>query len=383
VTKPCSYKIELKLNGNVVYTMDWDSATGLFGRAFANTLCDTIEISFTNLYPVGTTYGVDCSNLTIEEYKQVYQITSTTNIVTWHSRYTGSAGLNWTYDAPSFTWSGTAHEEYGAVSPCVSGESYDIKVNHCYVYASLGKPKVGGGIEWTNFHLGVGISVGINEKGILVADFNCSYSLEDPTWVINLGAANYSFDVNKILTEMVGEWVWQYLTYAWAEVYNLWDSLSIPFSLFTTVGAPTNQINTIRLMTADDNWYDTIYCIKNTPVPQYVEAENAESMAKGIKFQERKLDGWSSKESALAFAKAFVNLLGEPAESYSKQMSMQTDINIGDMVDCDGTILPVYKINYDLKAGQMTVFVGRSVTDTLEWLKETSRKIEAIEKTIY
>jgi hypothetical protein len=53
------------------------------------------------------------------------------------------------------------------------------------------------------------------------------------------------------------------------------------------------------------------------------------------------------------------------------------------MVDCDGTILPVYKIVYDLNAGQMTVFVGRSVTDTLEWLKETSRKIDAIEKVIY
>jgi hypothetical protein len=62
---------------------------------------------------------------------------------------------------------------------------------------------------------------------------------------------------------------------------------------------------------------------------------------------------------------------------------MQTDINIGDMVDCDGTILPVYKIVYDLNAGQMMVFVGRSVTGTLEWLKETSRKIEAISKVIY
>lgn len=383
VTKLCSYKIELKLDGVVVSTMDWDSTTGYFGKAFANVLCDTIEISFTNLYPVGTTYGVNCSNLTIEEYKQIYEIISTMQKVLWHSRYAGSAGLNFTYDAPSLTWSGTAHEEYGAVSPLIEGEFYEIKVNHCYIYASLGKPKVGGGIEWTNFHLGVGISVGIDERGILVADFSCSYALEDPAWVINLGAASYSFDVNKVINDYVGEWVWEYFTYDWAEVYNLWDSLSIPFSQFTTVGTPTNQINTIRLITANDNWYDTIYFIKNTPVPQYVEAENIESMAKGIKFQERKLDGWSSKESALAFAKAFVNLFGEPAESYSKQMSMTTDISIGDMVDCDGTILPVYKISYDLKAGQMTVFVGRSVTDTIEWLKETSRKIEAIEKTIY
>jgi hypothetical protein len=383
VTKPCSYKIELKLNGVVVSTMDWDSATGYFGKAFANTLCDTIEISFTKLYPVGTTYGVDCSNLAIEEYIRIYEIISTTQKIIWHSRYTGSAHLNFTYDAPSLTWSGTSHEEYGAVSPLTEGEFYDIRINHCYIYASLGKPKVGGGMEWTNFHLGVGISVGVDERGILVADFSCSYSLEDPTWVINLGGAVYSFDVNKVINDYVGEWVWKYYTYAWAGVYNLWDSLSIPFSQFTTVGTPTNQVNTIRLIAADDNWYDTIYCIKNTPVPQYVEAENAESMAKGIKFQERKLDGWSSKESALAFAKAFVDLFGEPAESYSKQMSMTTDINIGDMVDCDGTILPVYKIAYDLNAGQMMVFVGRSVTDTLEWLKETSRKIEAIEKTIY
>jgi hypothetical protein len=385
VTEQCSYKIVLKLDGVIVYTMDWDSTTGLFGRALANTLCDTIEISFTNLYPVGTTYGVDCSNLTIEEYVQVYEVTSITQRVVWHSRETGSAHLNWTYDAPSLTWSGTAHEEYGAVPPIVplSGESYEIKINHCYIYASLGKPKVGGGIQWTNFHLGVGISVGIDERGILVADFSCEYSLADPTWVINLGAANYSFDVNRVFLDAIGEWVWKYTTYAWAEIYNLWDSLSIPFSLFANIGTPTNQVNTIRLLATGDNWYDTIYFVKNNPVPQWVEAENEESMAKGIKFQPRKTDGWSSKESALAFAKAFVKLFGEPAVNYSKQMSMQTDINIGDMVDCDGTILPVYKIVYDLNAGQMTIFVGRSVTDTLEWLKETSRKIEAIEKTIY
>ena len=161
------------------------------------------------------------------------------------------------------------------------------------------------------------------------------------------------------------------------------SDISIPFSQFIVVGSPTNQINTIRLIATTDNYYDTIYFVKNNPIPQYVEAENTESSAKGIKFQERKLDGWSSKESALAFAKAFVNLFGEPAESYSKQMSIKTDINIGDMVDCDGTILPVYKIVYDLNAGQMTIFVGRSVINTLEFLKEASKKIEALEKTIY
>jgi hypothetical protein len=60
-----------------------------------------------------------------------------------------------------------------------------------------------------------------------------------------------------------------------------------------------------------------------------------------------------------------------------------TDIEIGDMVTCDDNkILPVYKIAYDLNAGYKTIFIGRSTTNTLEFLKETSRKIEAVEKTI-
>ena len=381
MSQACSFKIELKLDGNIVATSDWLTTTGIFGYAFNNVLCDTILLSFTNLYPVGTSYGVNCLNLSIEEYKKIYQVTDIRQSQNWHERYTGSMGLSWVKNGLVYT--GTATTTFGSAPSLGGDESYSVQVNKCTSYASKATPAPGGGYTWKNFTISASLGVGVNSKGIIEASFGCSFVLDYEGQPFAIPAFSYSFDIYRILTVYTGVWVWIYETYVWQSTYNLWDDISIPFSQFTAVGTPTNQINTIRLIATTNNYYDTIYFIKNIPVPKYVEAENVESSARGIKFQERKTDGWSSKESALAFAKAFVNLFGDPAESYSKKMSMKTDINIGDMVDCDGTILPVYKISYDLKTGQMTVFVGRSVTDTLEFLKETSRKIEAIEKTIY
>ena len=378
VTQPCSFKVELKLSGAVVATQDWQSSTGLFGAIFNNVLCDTISISFTNLYPIGTSYGINCSNLLIEEYEQTYQQTGVSQTSNWSNRYTGTIKLNWTN--VGLNWTGTATKTFGNAPPLAADESYNFIVHKCSAYAFKMYPPPYPG---ESFDLIADLNVIINANGIIEATFNASFAQDNVSQVFAIPSFSYDFEVFRLTIVPTGQWVWTYINYQWDTTYNLWDSLSIPFSQFTTIGSPTNQINTIRLMAATDNYYDTICFVKNNPIPQYIEAENTESSAKGIKFQERKLDGWSSKESALAFATAFVDLFGDAAESYSKQMSMKTDINIGDMVDCDGTILPVYKIVYDLNAGQMTVFVGRSVTDTLEWLKETSRKIDAIEKVIY
>ena len=377
MTQACSVKIDLKLDGTVVATSDWKTTTGLFGYYFNNVLCDTIVLSFTNLYAVGTTYGVTCSNMTIEEYKESYLQTGVSTSANWHNRYSRTGvNLNWTHVGLVYT--GTLTFTLGSVPSLDTDESYSFQVNKCYSYAYRQNPPPGGESYYLYGNLNA-----IVKNGILEVTITSSMTLDNVSQTWAIPGFSFDFDFYRLITTTQGTYVWIYVNYAWLETYNLWDELSIPFSQFTTVGTPTNQVNTIRLIAATDNYYDTIYFIKNNPIPQYVEAENTESSAKGIKFQERKLDGWSSKESALAFAKAFVVLFGDAAESYSKQMSTQTDINIGDMMDCDGTILPVYKIVYDLNAGQMTVFVGRSVTDTLEWLKETSRKIDAIEKVIY
>ncbi|MGC8749208.1 MAG: hypothetical protein ACP5RR_10090, partial [Candidatus Kapaibacteriota bacterium] len=219
------------------------------------------------------------------------------------------------------------------------------------------------------------------ENGKFVAYLTISYP---GTPDYNLSAkVYYDIEIYRMVESAIGQYVWIYDTYKWQESFNLFDNISVPLALFSTVGSPSNQINTIRLIATGDNYYDALYFSNSNPVPKYVEVTNEESAKKGIRFQERKLDGWSSKESALAFATAFVDLFGNPAKSYSKKVPLKTDINIGDMVDCDGEILPIYKIVYDLTGGYMTIFIGRSVTDTIEFLKETSRTIEAMQKTFY
>lgn len=383
VSQSCSYKITLVLASNIVYTTDWKTVNSNFLEELGNIQCDTLIISFTNLYPLGSSYGITCTNLRIEEYKQVYQITDVIKQLIWHADYEGNVTLHFIYDPPTHRYNALEHVVFGKAPACLTGETIEFNLNYCRSYASYGKyDPISGTYTWTNYYTGGNLVLSIDNSGNIVGDF--SYSFVDVTPdVLMLPAFSYRFSVLQYLETDIGKWVWVFADYAWQSDYNLWDTISADFAQFTTVGTPTDQINTVRLIATGDNYYDALYVSKNNPSSQYVEATNPESMAKGVKFQERKLDGWSSKESASAFANAFVNLFGDPAVSYTKELPLNTDINIGDMVNCDGTIYPVYQIVYDLVGGKMIISVGRSVTDTLQFFKDTASKIEAIEKAMY
>lgn len=369
VTVPCSIRYVLKLSGNTVADTGYMTIIDTKSVIFQNNLCDTILVYFTNLYAVGTTYGVQCTKLEIEEYMQKYVTTGISEGADWHGGYSSSVVGDRVGETTCFK----GEVILGSAPYLASNQRFEIQNATCYI-----RYMVPNSFDEIKFYGTADITI---ENGSFKATFEvCTSGVPN----VNLKARiYYQIDIFRMTPYETGEYIWVYDIYKWDETYNLFDNISVSFSQFTSVGSPTDQINTIRLIATGDNYYDNIYVYKSNPVAQYVDVENSESIKKGIRFQERKTDGWSSKESATAFATAFVNIFGNPAKSYSKKIPLKTDINIGDMVNCDGEILPIYKIVYDLSSGHMTIFVGRSVTDTIEFLKETSRKIEAIQKVLY
>jgi len=352
LTQFARVKIDLKLAGVLVISSDWMTPwQNKFAYIFNNILCDSIVLSFTSLYPVGTSYGVICNYVGIEQYMQAFQSYGSSFINSWVSQFNAP-----TVYIPPGTPPGTVYTvPLGAIPPAGSGQ-YDIN-----------QPYQPNGVVYQIVN------------GQLVAVITTQAGDEGLT---QFGRLPVTAAVQSYVPS--GEWVWTYANYAWSSTFNLFDEMTIPFSQFTVVGTPTDQINTIRLIATGDNYHDNLYVAQSNPIAQYVETTNPASILEyGERFQRRTTDGWSAKDSATKFAEAFVDYYGDSAVSYSKQISLLTDIDIGDMVACDDSkILPVYKIAYDLDAGQKTIFIGRSTTDTLEFLKETSRKIEAVEKTI-
>jgi len=177
--------------------------------------------------------------------------------------------------------------------------------------------------------------------------------------------------------------LWHHVPYAWSETYNLWDYISVPLSSFSKIGSPSNQINTIRLLPTGDNYYENIYVFASNPIPQYIEIKDQDSIDDyGDKFQARKTDGWSSKESATAFANALIDLLKDPIMTYQKTLPINTRIECGDMVKADGVNLPIKRISYDFEKRLKTIFVGKAIANTVEFLKNVSRRIETLEKNV-
>ena len=381
-SQSCSAKIELKKSGTVVAESEWQTVgDGYFGQYFNNVECDTITISFTNLCVVGTSYGVNCLSLHIEEHVQGWEASGTHTFAVWRNSYSGTSpadpqisGSGWVCPMP------IDDAMLGSAYPLNSYDTLHTKAS-AYIRASGKNTKTGGTFILRHFP----VSATIQTRGgkyYAVFDF-CANNQGD--YDINAVEPKVYYNATIWVERTIesSKTVWYYKQYDWSSTYNLFDYASIPLSSFTTVGSPTNQVNTIRLVATGDVYYDELYFVATNPSPEYVEAKNQDSIDNHwLSFQTRTTDGWSSKESAQAFAQAFVDKFGEPAESYEKNVSFWTDINLGDMAECDGKQLQVYCIVYNPGKGTKRIMVGRKITDTLEFLKQASAKIQALEKTI-
>jgi len=364
----CSYKIQLKMGGSVVLDTGWlTTFQKSFNLPFFNTQADTVVLYFTNLYPVGTSYGVNCQQLNIQEYANVVVSTQKTETVVTGQRLTGSGSVDITYDGSTFT----LHAKVAA------GSAYSVSGNQ-----SLMVNVYGFSINYFQDGILKGAIVGANwytQNGILYLE--ATMTVPGPE---NIDSAWCSYDVFEavVSTTYTPVYGWQYVTYAWQQTYNLFDSIDIPLSSFSKTGNPTT-IKTIRLTATGDNYYDALYLYNSNPQFRYVEVRDQGSINKyGENLEERKLDGWTSYESAYLFANQYLNIVKDPVVQYQKDVSLETPIEIGDPVNCEGTTLYVYKINYDFDKGIKTLFVGRSLQNTLELLKLLAKKVEALGRNI-
>ena len=378
-----SAKVTLLKSGTTVYESPYlDTIDQKASFSFPNFDIDTIVLTFTNLAIIGTSYGVRVNQLAIQKYYQVYEITSVKKEVQYQHKFDGYHSFG-----PKATLHNSGMEEchinkkrsLGMIPPPSAGQTLTIEGSAQIHYHYAGYYGEDHGSGDTSL------------PATFYRDANNNLVAEIDTI---LYPSNYWYEtvyyVNKILihanvkiekTTTYGQYVWKYSVYPWQETYNLFETFQIPFDKFIAVGTPTEQINSIELVATGIQNFDKIHVKNNLPHVYYLELKTDDWTEANDKFQERKLDDMNSYENAKAFTKGLLAILKNPIISYEKDMSMGTDINLGDFFNCDGQFLHVYRVS--ISAGKMHIQIGhRTIQNTINYLKETHKKLGVLEKNI-
>lgn len=373
VTQPCSYRATTKRGATVVWQSEWFNTSGLELRVDipASTddadLCDTIYLEFKGLYVVGAGYGVQVNQLTISEYLERAVATGQhTRLVSTQS-YSGN--MSKTNDSTATMWyfKGTL----GAAPALGSGQSYSISVGNvmAFIYRWASPTE----LEITEETIPVNVYVA---NGQVIAE--AQQAIND-TYVYkgiasaSLGTVRATLLVYETITDSA--LVWSVLPWAWSASYNLWDMIDIPISQMVKTGSP-KTIKTIAITCAGDYYLDTAYFVANNPTPVKVE------VGYGSRVYEVRTGEFGSSAAALAYARGLLSVVSVAKEEYGKQISLGTGLAVGDIVDADGTNMVVSKASYSGNDNTVQLSVGRQVGSTLEALKLTARRLDALEKNI-
>ena len=385
-TNACSVEAILKLNGSVVSQTAWQNTLdNQFIFIFENILSDTLELHFKSLYPVGTAYGVNVSNLTITEYAQVLSGTQTTYKTTWSKYQAFEIKPGFTYDTSNVVpgtinqgavYTITADLTLFSVPALSTNQQYNITI---WAEQDFKAQDNANSPVYTYTYY-----VPINGKivnGTLYGQINWSHTVMKYYEYLS-GYMRIRAEVDIVEPQYQNQYVWQYQDYIWSSSYPMWDEIDVPLNQFTKTGSPVG-ITQITLNATGDNFYDSLYVYASKPTMKYVEAKDDTSIGTyGQKLDIRKLDGWTSQESALLFATKLLQYFKDPNYQYSKDISITTPIELGDAVNCDGSTLYVYQIVYKWDDGIKTLFVGVNQNDLLNRLKAMAEKIENLEKNL-
>jgi len=374
-TKPCSWRLTLKLGATVVYQGDWNTTLGtdnLLQADFATEWvkvnpCDTIQLEFQGLYVVGSGYGVQVSQLLITEYLQKsVAIGQHTRLVT---RQTYRGSMSKTADSTTTQWN--FYGDLGAAPALESGQEYGVYAT-CPTNLLVWGP--GGTLEMTDKTIPVSVTV---ENGRVIARMTQAINTTGDIGqaaTIQVGTVSATLSVYETVWDMALRWETQ--PWSWGGTsFNLWDRLDIPISQMTRTGSP-KTIVTIAITCTGDYYLDSLYFLANDPKPQYVD------VGTGSKVYEVHTGEFGSQAAALAYAKGLLEIVSTPKEQYTKRVPLGTDLAVGDVVTADGTNLVIYNAAYDGSAGMVTLAAGRQVDNTLEALKQTVRRLDALEKVI-
>lgn len=377
MTQPCTVTVRVKLGGVTLWTSDPTLTSGdsntwgvsVPASIYEANLMDTLELEFTQLYYVANTYGVSCVKLDISEYVQTTQITGS------HSYIVSRTKVEFSLPMSTVIVGGVGYIRFGEVLLCPKpalAEDQSIGINQDRCQLTMYRAAAGGGIYLTtqstypsiferggNFYATYGdIAMGNNPGDVQSA------ILAKGTATICVMSVTY----DTIL-------VWQTTAFQWQSTYNLWDEIDLPLSAFTKTGSPTTLVSII-LSATGLNHYDGLCLYANEPKNRYVDAKSGTGSRK---MPDRTGDGFGSESAARAFANGLLALVSTPSKDYAIEKPLDTDIELGDPVDCDGETLAVYGISYDFEQGKMIVQVGKRVQETLEVLKNHAERIDRLE----
>lgn len=382
MTQPCSVVVTLKKSGATVLAFASQSTVGTENHwqvsvpasvYQADTITD-IEMVFSNLYPVNSGYGVNCSRLLIDEYKQVATITGSTREITYRSTLSCSMPVQTHYTYANYEEWGFAGI-LGKVPTLATDEQWDVMSVSGGINCKIYDYTAAGGLRSVRKEVPVFVSI-IGEDiwvGSNIAT-DPGYAGADGQ-IASVSGGSASAVLVKFLIASTSTLSWVIQPYAWSATYNLWDAIDIPLTSFTATGT-TRTVTSIEFTCTGINNLDALQLVASNPIDKVVEAVSGS----GDSLYPDEATGFNSLEAAQAWARGMLDRVSVARPSYVKSMPMGEDVSLGEWVTCDGTPLQIRAIQGDMDSGNITVVAGADQQTLAATLRAQSNTLDALKR---
>lgn len=190
----------------------------------------------------------------------------------------------------------------------------------------------------------------------------------------NDGSMHYSYQISVVATlrETVTDYAWVPSLFAWSSVFNLFEAVDIPLASMVRTGNPMN-LATIALTFTGDNYIDTLVMVADNPLPVTVRAGTGSRVYPVT-------DDFGSEAGAQAYAAGLLPIVSVAREQYTRDVSLATDLGVGDTVNGDGVPLTIYAADY--RQSGKTLAAGRAMDTLMTRLSEQSRRLGTLERKV-
>ena len=375
-TQSCTWRLTLKTGATVVWQGVWQSTIGTDNLLQADipqavyqaSTCDTVLLEFQGLYVVNGGFGVQVSQLSVLEYlQQAVQTGQHTRLVSTQS-YRGNMAK--TADSTTTQWNFMG--DLGAAPSLIAGQSRVLTPANCAAHIMRWGAD---GVSLVITDETIPVSVGVESERV-VARMTQAIS---PTYTymgiatLSVGSVSTTLTVYETIFDMA--LVWVTIPWAWGATFNLWDNVDVPISQMVKTGSP-KTIVTIAVTCTGDYYLDSPHFVASSPTAQHVD------VGTGAKVYEVRTGEFGSQTAALAYATGLLQIMSVAKEQYTKRVPLGSGLAVGDIVAANGTNLVIFSTAYDGNTGMVTLAAGSQVDNTLEALKQTVRRVDALEKNI-
>ena len=385
MSQSCSVVVVLKKSGATVLTLDSVQTVGaenhwqvsIPASIYQADTITTIEMTFSGLYPVNSGYGVSCTQLLIDEYKQVATVTGTTRQINYRATLSCSMPVQ-SHDTYS------NYEEWGfagilgKVPTLGANEQWDLLTVGGSINCKIYDYTAVGGLR--SVAKDVPVYITILGDDIWVG----SHIATDPGYagadgqIASVTGGHASAVLIKYEVASTSTLSWVIARYGWASTYNLWDAIDIPLTSFVPTGT-TRTVTSIELTCANINELDALQLAASNPLDQVVEAVTG---AGDILYPDE-ATGFNSREAAQAWADGMLARVSVARPSYTKTLPLNEDIALGEWVNCDGTPLQVRAIQGDMDSSTITVAAGADQQTLAATLHAQTKALDELKRRVW